>query len=44
MTDREIYSMRALYRTGVIRLLIVSHQFCWHVSDLESHMVVVMDA
>ena len=44
MTDREIHSMRALYLTGVMRLLIVSHQFCWHVSDLESNMVVVMDA
>lgn len=44
MTEREIHQMRTLYRTGVIRVLIVSHQFCWQVSDLESHIVVVMDA
>ena len=35
--------MKQMYTEGLVRLLVVSQGFCWEVTDLKSHIVVIMD-
>jgi pre-mRNA-splicing helicase BRR2 len=44
MTEREIQTVKQLYSFGAIRVLIVTHSHCWDVADLQSHVVVILDA
>lgn len=43
MTDREIFTVKRLFSDGDIKVLIVTHSHCWEVSDLNSHVVVILD-
>lgn len=46
MTDREIQTVKQLFKAGVIKVLIASHQYCWDltIQDAASELVVVMNA
>jgi pre-mRNA-splicing helicase BRR2 len=44
MTEHEKDFIKKLYREGVIRVLIVIYQMSWSIDDLESHLVIILDA
>lgn len=43
LTTAEINLVKRLYSEGTIRLLVISEQFCWEVSELKSNIVILMD-
>ena len=43
MTEREIQTVKQLYFEGNITVLIVTHSHCWEVTDIQSHVVVILD-
>jgi len=43
LTEKECRLVKQLYKKGSIRVLLVMQKFCWEVTDLESHIVVLMD-
>ena len=44
MTEREIQTVKQLYLDGAITVLIVTHSHCWEITDIQSHVVVILDA
>lgn len=44
MPEAEKEFVKALYKKGVIRLLVVIYSLSWSINDLESHLVIIMDA
>jgi replicative superfamily II helicase len=44
MTGREIQTVKQLYIDGSIRVLIATHSHCWEIADIQSHVVVILDA
>ena len=44
MNEQEKNYIKNLYREGIIRLLIVIYTMSWSIDDLESHLVIVLDA
>lgn len=44
LSDSELRFVKRLYKDGLIRVLVVTYDLCWEVSDLESHLVLILDA
>ncbi|CDW82626.1 u5 small nuclear ribonucleoprotein 200 kda helicase [Stylonychia lemnae] len=44
MSNAEIAFIKQLYSQGIFRVLIVIYTFSWRISDLESHVVIILDA
>ena len=44
MNDSEMTFMKKLYQEGSIRLLIVVYTLSWTIDELESHLVIILDA
>ena len=44
MSDSEKDFIKNLYNDGTIRVLIVIYSMSWAIDDLESHLVIVLDA
>ena len=44
MSDPEKEFVKKLYKAGTIRLLVVIFNMSWSIDDLESHIVVLLDA
>ena len=44
LSDKEISYIKQIYKQGLIRVLIVISSYCWKISDLESHLVIILDA
>ncbi len=44
MNDTEKDYIKSLYKEGIIRVLIVIYSMSWAIDDLESHLVIVLDA
>lgn len=44
LTIAETNLVKRLYTEGLIKLLVISEQFCWEVSELKSNIVILMDA
>jgi pre-mRNA-splicing helicase BRR2 len=44
MSEAEKSYVKGLYGQGIVRLLIVIYAMSWAIDDLESHLVIVMDA
>ncbi len=44
MNENEKEFVKNLYRQGIIRLLIAIYTLSWSIDDLESHMVIILDA
>jgi pre-mRNA-splicing helicase BRR2 len=43
LTSSEINTVKRLYENKVIKLLVISQQFCWEVTELKSNIVILMD-
>jgi len=43
LSKNEITLMKRLFNIGAIRLLVVTQNFCWELTGMESHMVIMMD-
>jgi pre-mRNA-splicing helicase BRR2 len=43
LTTAEVSLVKRLYTEGQIRILVISQQFCWEVSELKSNIVILMD-
>lgn len=43
LSKSEVNLMKQLFSTGAIRLLVVTQNFCWELSNQASNMVVLMD-
>ena len=44
LTDPEINYIKQLFKQGIIKVLIVTQALCWEIGDLESHVVIIIDA
>lgn len=44
MSDQEKDFVKDLYSSGKIRVLIVIYSMSWSIDDLESHIVLILDA
>lgn len=44
MNDTEKDYIKSLYKEGIIRVLIVIYSMSWAIDDLESHLVILLDA
>lgn len=44
MSDSEKEFVKKLFREGAIRLLVAIYTMSWNLDDLESHIVVILDA
>jgi pre-mRNA-splicing helicase BRR2 len=44
MSEKEKDYVKTLYKKGIIKLLIVIYSLSWSINDLESHIVVILDA
>lgn len=44
MSDQEKSLIKRLYQEGSIRLLVVVYTLSWSIDDLQSHLVVILDA
>jgi pre-mRNA-splicing helicase BRR2 len=44
MSESEKDFIKRLFKEGTIRLLVVIYTMCWNIDDLESHIVVILDA
>jgi len=44
LSDAEVGKLKRLFKNGLLGALVVSHNLCWTVGDLESHLVVILDA
>lgn len=44
MSNAEIQFIKQLYQQGLFKVLIVIYTFSWRISELESHIVIILDA
>lgn len=44
LTDREIKFLKTIYKQGLIRVLVVIYTLSWRIDDLQSHIVIILDA
>lgn len=44
LKDSEKSFIKKIYKQGVIRVLVVSENLSWELGDIESHIVVILDA
>lgn len=44
LTQKERQYVKQLYTQGIIRILVVAYTLSWEIGDIESHIVIIMDA
>ena len=44
MSEEEVKYIKQIFKQGIIRVLVVISNYAWKVAEMESHLVIIMDA